>query len=243
MKNYAILVSSLVLFYSCSESKETDSQQVIPTVTDEQKVSIEFPQMSEIDSSGVIMMPLRIGNTINNSKISGSFDSKKEDYFWNIVFVDTNTNDKYPLSTDKLLISNYDSDYGSSYSASNESSVKVDTSTKKYLFYRIRSFDANKNGNLDLSDPEYLFISDRNGKNLKQISVPNTHLSDWIYVGKTNKVYFTALADTNNDKAFDENDELVNYEYDLQTHQKSEPFFNSNFKNSLKENFKKHWLK
>lgn len=235
---YCFLLISLL--YSCNnESTDTIADTVKENKQNQNQLKIETPNLIEIDSSGVLLAPLKIGETIDKS-FESSYDSRKEDYYWNIIFYNSKTSEKHLLSKDKMLISNYTNDYGKSSSESNNT---IDaSSSKKYLFYNIRTFDGNNNGKLDLSDPEYLYISDRNGFNLQQISPKNNHLESWDYIKSSNKVMMNVRNDANADRVWNDKDQLITYEYNLDT-KTSTVVFNDQFKNNLKENFQKNWLK
>lgn len=230
----------MTILFSCNkESKDSIEDAVTETKKNKSQLKIETPDLSEIDSSGILLMPLKIGETIDQS-FGSSYESRQEEYNWNIIFYNSKTAEKHLLSEDKMLISNYTNDYGTSSSESNNT---IDaSSSKKYLFYNIRTFDGNNNGKLDLSDPEYLYISDRNGFNLQQLSPKNTHLVNWNYIKSSNKVIINVQNDANADKVWSDKDQLVTYEYDLDTNI-SKMVFDDKFKESLKENFKKNWLK
>lgn len=236
---YFLIIFSII---SCSENKKEKTILTENTNTENTELSIETSQISEIDSSGILMMPLSIASTTEDSKFSGSLESRKGNLLWNIVFYNTKTSEKYLLSSNKILISNYDSEYGYSSDPNPETSINRNSS-KKYIFYRIRNTDSNKNGILDSEDPEYLFFTERNGKNLKQISKPLTHLTNWTFVESSKKVIFNAIEDKNKDGKWDEKDEIVTYEYQLTSERMSVEIYPQNFKNLLKENFKKNWKK
>lgn len=230
----------ITFLFSCkNESKDKIDFTVKETKKNKSQLKIETPQLFEIDSSGVLLMPLKIGETIDES-FGSSYDSRKEDYYWNIIFYNSNTSAKHLLSESKMLISNYTNDYGSSSGGSNNT-IAINSS-KKHLFYNIRVFDGNSNGKLDLSDPEYLFISTRTGLNLQQLSPKNTHLVSWNYIESSNKVLMNVQNDANADKIWDDKDQLITYEYDLNTNI-SKLVFDDKYKENLKENFTKNWLK
>lgn len=230
----------LAFLLSCNnEGKNNIDLTVQEAKKNNVPLKIETPDLFEIDSSGILIMPLKIGETIDES-FGSSYDSRKDDYYWNIVFYNSKTSEKHLLSDDKMLISNYTNDYGSS-STGSQKTIDV-SSSKKHLFYDIRIFDGNKNGKLDLSDPEYLFISTREGFNLRQLSPKNMHLMNWNYIESSNKIMMNVQEDSNGDKIWNEKDQLITYEYDLNTNT-STMVFDSKFKEDLKNNFRKNWLK
>ena len=230
----------MTILFSCkNESKDSIEATVTETKKNKSQLKIETPDLSEIDSSGILLMPLKIGETIDQS-FGSSYESRQEEYYWNIIFYNSKTSEKHLLSENRMLISNYTNDYGSSSTGSNNT---IDaSSSKKHLFYNIRIFDGNKNGKLDLNDPEYLFISTRTGLELKQLSPKNTDLVSWNYIESSNKVMMNVQHDSNGDKTWNEKDQLITYEYDLNTNT-SKMVFDDQYKTYLKENFTKNWLK
>ena len=86
------------------------------------------------------------------------------------------------------------------------------------------------------------FITDKEGKNLKQISPKSMNVVDWKLIPKTNKIIINARKDINGNKNFDENeDELINLEFDLNTQKSAKLIFDKKDQDSLINNFKKNW--
>ena len=243
MRNSILIIFVLIILGACSQKKDivsTSKQE--ESIKDKAQLKIETPNIYEIDSTGILMMPLTIGTTTDDSSFSGSFESRKENFYWNIIFYDSKTSEKHLITNSKVLISNYTDNYGFSSSGANQNSIDM-SSSKKYLFYSIRNFDANKNGKIDLSDPEYLFVSDRKGFNLKQLSPEKTHLVNWDYIASSNKIMMNVLNDDNGDKNWDEKDPLITYVYDMNSNLPAKLIFDDRYKDSLKKNFTHNWLK
>lgn len=233
----------LVNLISCSGNQETFERK---ENKEEEKISILKIQphdFFEIDSSGIVVFPLQIGKT-DDSRLKGSFESGKNDVCWNMIFYNTKTGKKYWLSDKKMLILNYETNYSSNYSSFNTSeALKIDDySSKNYIFYNIIAEDFNQDKKLNYDDPTYLFITNKEGKNLKQISPKSMNVVDWKLIPKTNKIIINARKDLNGNKSFnDSEDELINLEFDLNIQKNTTLIFDKKDKDSLINNFKKNW--
>lgn len=238
-----IVLGFIVNLISCSEKQETFERK---ENKEEEKFSIlkiQTHESIEIDSSGIVVFPLQIGET-DDSRLKGSFESGKNDVCWNMIFYNTKTGEKHWLSDRKMLILNYETNYSNSYNSSNDSEIlKIDDySSKNYIFYNIITEDFNQDKKLNYDDPTYLFITDKEGKNLKQISPKSMNVVDWKLIPKTNKIIINARKDINGNKNFDENeDELINLEFDLNTQKSAKLIFDKKDQDSLINNFKKNW--
>lgn len=110
----------------------------------------------------------------------------------------------------------------------------------KYLYYNIIKDDYNNDGLFNNDDPSFLFISERSGANLKQISPDNLDLISWELLPKTNKLILQCLEDSNKDKKFDNEDVIITYIYDLEK-DKLEKIFDKDFIIKLNKIFKNQW--
>ena len=95
---------------------------------------------------------------------------------------------------------------------------------------------------MDKDDPNYLFISDKTGRNFKQISPDNANVVNWQFIKETNKILMQIKGDTNGDKKFTDRDEAIPFVYDLETGGSSKEIFNDDYKTKLKKLFQEQWL-
>ena len=238
-----IALSFVINLISCSENKETFERKENKEDEKVSNLKIQTHEFFEIDSSGIVVFPLQIGKT-ENSGLKGSFDSEKRDAYWNMIFYNTNTGEKHWLSDKKMPILNYETNYSNSYISSKDTqNLHIDNySSKNYIFYNMITEDFNQDKKLNYSDPTYLFISDKEGKNLKQISPNNLNVVDWKLIPKANKIIINARKDINGNKNFeDDDDEIVSLEYDLNAQKNATLIFDKKDKDSLIKNFKKNW--
>ncbi len=187
-------------------------------------VSVQTNSFSEIDSSGIIMFPLSIGS---NGRDGGSFSYSGVPYNtnWNIIFYNSHTSQYYLLSDRKMLISSIDIQT----SSNDQADIAF---TKRNIFYKVSVDDYNKDKKLNTEDPEYLFVSDKQGRNFKQISPSGYNMKSWQYIRSTNKIIMTVTKDANNDKSFGGNNEVCSFQINIDTETQPTEMFSTDFKTS-----------
>jgi len=207
-------------------------------------LKLDFNEPVFIDSSAVVMYPLTLENNDEEDRgLSSSYSSPAT--YWNIIFYNTATG-RYHLLDDKrkMVIYSYDpknSDTGSS--SSSEFREGGYNQVDNLLYYSITITDFNNDGKLNSDDPTYLFVSDKNGKNFKQVSPNNVNVSSWQTIKKTNKVLLQVTKDSNNDKEFTDKDETNPMVYDLNKAGTSKEIFTEEFKETLKNTLDIQWTK
>ncbi|WP_184550806.1 hypothetical protein [Mucilaginibacter sp. FT3.2] len=254
MKNSATLLAlyCIVLLSTCkSGSPKTDMELYNDTAANPAKSVIAVLNSEDpvlIDSSENVMYPL-VNKLADDSHESGSFSSGRSKTYWNIIFYNTATQ-KYHLldSSRKMIISTYNTSYASheygysgSEGAGEVSSLNV-TRRGSYIFYAIAVDDFNKNGMLDDEDPDYLFISDKEGNNFKQISPDSANVNSWELIEKTGKVLMQTVKDGNHDKKFSDDAVVIPYIYDLKKGGAAEQVFNLKFSKMVNDLHRKLWL-
>jgi hypothetical protein len=103
------------------------------------------------------------------------------------------------------------------------------------------SQDYNQNDYLDDNDPTYLFISDKQGNNFRQLSSGNYSIKSWSAVKGATKIILQAQRDDNNDKKFDQNDNTIPLIVDVTTGKVAQETFRQNYIDSLKSILPKIW--
>jgi hypothetical protein len=202
-----------------------------------QSLTLNFNNPVIIDSTDYVMYPLPI-----NKETKGGYsiisNSNGSQVYWNIVFYDMVAKTYHLLDKRKMVITGYSTHNGSAYV--NDGSGNVDKNND-HIFYSVIADDCNKDGNLDLEDPAYLFISDKKGNNFAQISPKGMHVFNWSVIKQTNKILINIAGDTNNDKKFDNEDNTTPYIYDLKTDGIAQPVLDKNFIDTASKLFTKHW--
>ncbi len=230
MSKNSFLIVAIVFLFSCNKKKGQGNEPVANN-TDTNPIdnlNIQTSSFTQVDTSGVMMFPLSMGET----KRDGGSSSYKEipNYLnWNIIFFNSNTDECHLLTDKKILIRSYDlekNDEESSY---------------PYIFYVATSFDYNKDKLLTEADPEYLFISDRAGNNFRQISPDEASLVNWEFIKSSNKVLMTVRKDSDKDKEFDYSDEIATFQMDIGKDITAKQVFANDFKNRLKALYDRDW--
>jgi hypothetical protein len=243
-----------LLFSACnSGSQKTDAQNYADTAANPAKSIIAVLNSEDpvlIDSSENVMYPL-VNKPAANNDSGGSFESRGgAKTYWNIIFYNT-ASKKYHLldAVHKMIINSYNTSYANrEYDYSDSYSSNVDTPsslnvTKRgnYIFYSIVIDDFDRNGIIDSDDPDYLFISDKEGNNFRQISPDNRNVNSWELIEKSGKVLMQTVSDTNHDNKFSDEEVIVPYIYDLKKGGKTEPVFDTQFSKRVNDLHQKLW--
>lgn len=138
------------------------------------------------------------------------------------------------LSEKKLLIRSFNLQY------TNGKDVAI-TPTNRHIFYVITSDDLNNDQDLTDKDPKYLFVSDKQGDNLRKVSPADYNLQNRQLVKSANKVFGTARKDSDKNNLFNEKDELITFEVDMDKGTAATEVFSTAFKNNLKLLYEKDW--
>jgi hypothetical protein len=117
----------------------------------------------------------------------GEFDIR------NMLFYNSFTQEKYPLTESKLHIL--------SFGLHREFS-------RKMIFYRVVLKDYNGDGFYNDEDPVVLCISDLYGKNFVQVTSDDEQFMDYDYNEETETIMIKTLVDSDNNKKFNEVDEM-----------------------------------
>lgn len=227
-----IFLSTIFTFISCGQNNK-QTQALLNEVDPRHRLNIQMNSFSEIESSGIVMFPLSMSET-NVDGGSLSYKDIPNNGFWNIIFLNSKTNDYHLLSDKKMLIRNYDFKYS-------ENGRTDIGQTRRHIFYSITSDDFNKDKKLTEEDPRYLFVSDKEGKDFRRISPENYDLQNWKLINSTNKVLLTVKRDSDMNYKFDEKDEVTTFEVEIDKGTESIEVFSMKFKDSLKVLFDRDW--
>lgn len=237
---FPVFVLICIIPFACAHNEKKVEAKNIDKNSSEQnpKSNLQINTFDEIDHSGVILIPLqmRVGNPENESIIelasSASYERTDHSSYWNILFYNTKSNIYHLLTDKKVKILRYHYDF-------NESTNKSEN--VPFIFYEIKIDDYNKDNFLNYNDPTYLYISDKFGKNFRQISKSNYHLQDWKYINSTSKVVFTLIRDSDNNLEFDKEDEISIFDYSLKENQGGVDIINDSLKNVLRTLYDRDW--
>lgn len=214
------------------------------------KLKLDFNQPVLIDSSVYVMCPLTLNNNEEEKRPFLESNYSSSTTYWNIIFYNT-ANGEYHLLDNKrrMVIYSYNPRNSNNYSTSSSSSdfnkylESGYNQVDKLLYYSVTVLDFNNDGKLNAQDPSYLFISDKAGRNFKQVSPDNVNVTDWQTIKGTNKILIQVTKDTNNDKVFNNIDETIPMVFDLNTNEISKAIFKEEFIIKLKKQLDTQWTK
>jgi len=242
IRKITVILISLAL-YGCTNSSnvpdnDINNAKAEKTKKDKNHVfakgNLHFSEPRQIDNSAFVMYQLDFPEKDQDSG-SGSFISKSDrrPAYWNIIFLNSETHQYHLLdSSRKMRIL--------SVNANRDADDAVPRSLIKsnYIFYSITTDDVNKDGKLGDDDPDYLFISDKTGNNLKQISPAGYDVRSWKLISETNKVFMeTVIAKPEKD----DDPEIVPFTYDLASGAPPQKVFAPDFINKTKALFNQQW--
>jgi hypothetical protein len=137
----------------------------------------------------------------------------------NLIFYDRKTGEKYKLGEQNMHITNF--------------SFHPEFRNEVILYKIIRS-DYNQDSSFNNADGAIIFISDKLGKNLVQISPDSSQFIDYKYYRDTNLLLIRSLNDSNKDHVFDMKDEFVYTRVELDHPGKGSLLFDKDFTDSLR---------
>lgn len=230
-----ILIFTIVTFFSCGEKKQgrsnSENSQLDSLNNPINFLNIQTSSFSEVDSSGILIFPLSMGES---ERSSGSLIYKEVPNYsnWNIIFWNSKSNEYHLLTDKKVLIREYN------LNSENETNGNR---TYNAIYYKVTSFDYNNDKLLNDKDPDYLYISDREGNNFRRISPELYTLINWYFIRSSNKVVMTVKKDSDNDKEFDDDDEISTFEIDINKETEPRQVFFDDFKKKLKVLYDRDW--
>ena len=240
-----ILIAAIasVLIFSCQQTKKqrhpsnNSDSTVVDTIAlmndPKNNLNVQTSSFSEIDSSGIIMFPLSMGEA-GRDKGKSYYKEIPYSSYWNIIFYNSKNQTYHLLSEHKMIIRSIDLKQSSSdYS---EASY-----TGNYIFYTVTVEDFNSDKILNQKDPDYLVVTDKEGNNFRQISPAGCHLKSWQLIKSSNWILMAVTKDTDNNKEFESEDEVCSFQIDIEKEKLPTEIFSTDFKKKLKVMFDKDW--
>lgn len=228
---------------ACSDNtRDVNLEDKLKKDTTANAQQIIFAEPQTIDSSNIVIYPLILEKESYGSSYGSSSGGQRTSY-WNLIFYNTETENQKLLTTDKKILI-YSINFGSS-SSSSYSSADLWTNGinvfKENIIYTAVSKDYNANKQLDQNDPTYLFVSNRDGTNFRQVSPDNYNITSWNVIKGTTKIVIQGQKDNNGNKAFDENDAIIPLVVDIYSQKQAVETFMPTFIDSLKEKLVTIW--
>lgn len=181
-----------------------------------------FGDAFPVDSTTIVMYPLTLNTPEKDGDRLKKYSSGPDNApYWNIAFYDTETGNSNLLVSDRVILIN--------------SFQKL----KDLIIYNATPEDYNGDGKLDHKDPKYLFTSDLTGKNFKQITPKNMDINNFQAINHSAIILIQAVTDSNKDKKFEDNDDIVPMIFDARKMDVAKTVFSPSFKAELNKTFEK----
>lgn len=242
-----IAVTSCGIFNKNSDERKSGSEDKKETDNENEKEMnigdvLRFGQPVLIDSSEYVIYPLLYTKAEDENFIERKIYDSPTGYV-NMIFYNTG-NGQYHLldSTRKMLIHNFIQ--SGSYAGESESTTSGDAGmvqSRKNIFYMITTSDHNDDGLINNTDPKYLFMSDPDGRNFKQISPDKFNVVSWKLAAAQNVVLILTVKDTNGNLKFDKDDETIPFVYDKVSDDGPKEIFSGVFRKMLAKDLKEQW--
>jgi len=196
-----LLTVILVLFYSLSTLAQ-------------KKEEINFSDALQIDSSEYFLIPRLVDESNKDQYGKGKGYTLWGNYS-DIFFYNTKTNQTKKLFEGKLaLIAPFMTRRNYYYATEKEPDLTNNILTK-HILYSARTDDFNGDKALDSDDPSYLYISNKTGSNLRQITPNGFHVISWTVSKDRKTILVKGQNDKNNNKKFGNGDDELYYRVDL----------------------------
>lgn len=205
-----VLLIVIITLFSCQNKKPIEGNVVAENLTQTQidsvlnKFKFQYESPIVLDSSDHILIPIstqflkRKRSYSKDGYYSGDFPR-----YWNILFYNRVNEKTHLLTEKKFRISDINVGRSEHDEDKNVLSDKI--------LYRITDQDYNNDGKLNQLDPDNLFVSNLDGKNLQRISNPNEDLVYYEVLKGSKEIIYETIRDTKRDSIFNTDDEHIWY--------------------------------
>lgn len=241
---------------ACSTNSKPEAEASAATTAAQRRHAIEqlripFASPVLLDSSADVLYPLPLHELVTEESGSYSYGSSsysRQDMYWNILFYNTRSGETHLLDAGrKLVIQAYHipDAYSTTGDANGASPAKKPARflAERLIFYSVTLADTNRDGDLTTDDATYLFTSDKAGRDFRQISPDSLHVRDWEIQHATGSILLQTVRDSNRNRKFDDEDEVLPYLYDPATKQSASKLFAPAIIQQLRATFQRSWEK
>jgi hypothetical protein len=245
-----VLLGATVACSSNSQSEATATANATAAQRRQAIAQLRIPFANPVllDSSALVLYPLPLHELVTEQNSSyGSSGYSRQDTYWNILFHNTRSTETYLLDTSrKMVIQSYyiSEAYGNRIDNDAEASSNKNSAlsiTDRLIFYSVTLADTNRDGDLTSDDATYLFTSDKAGKDFRQISPDSLHVTNWEIQKSTGKVLLQTTRDSDHNRQFGNEDEVIPYLYDPATRQPASRLFAPAIIKQVKTVFQSKW--
>lgn len=209
-KIFTVIILGIFLF-GCEEPQKKKVQNTTDLPSQEPK-KIIYDDLFVKEESNYILIPVGISPD-NNEQRDGFFSrrSNQNKNFYNIIFYHKKKYTASLLLQKKSIIKSFN------FLEIDISPKTEDTERKikSFWLYRIITSDTNRDGKLNDLDAHIGYISDVSGKNLRQITPPNSQLINWSVLSAEGEIIVKILSDSDKDLKFTEKDNVSFIKVDL----------------------------
>jgi hypothetical protein len=232
------LLLSLSILQACSNrNQDVNLQEKLKKDTTINSQQIIFAEPQTIDSSHYVIYPLILEKERYDDSYGSSSGGQRTNY-WNLIFYNTETKTQHLLTVDKKILI-YSINLASS---STETVVSSGINIfKDNIIYTAVASDFNRNNQLDKNDPTYLFISNRDGTNFRQISPNDYNINSWEVVKGTSKIIMQGQKSDSSDKVLSENSVAIPFIVDVNSQGPAVETFTKNFIDTLQQGLVRIW--
>lgn len=163
------------------------------------KIAHYFGDPMVVDSLSTIIIPTRY----NSDFLSSNKIALWGDIYANIIFYNfISDSSKKLFSNDTYIVGFNTNNYNRYY----DPKLNRKNITSRWILYRVKNIDFNKNGRIDNNDPAILYISDIQGNNLKSLTSETENVVAIDIFEKQNFALLKIQRDFDNDKDFETED-------------------------------------
>lgn len=159
------------------------------------------------DSSATVLIPVRYNPEHSSYLKTGPWN----DHYANVIFYNIKTDTYKKLFAADTYVESFVRDHDYYNRSGNSQKNKLENVSSRWIFYFVKDKDTNKNGKLENDDPSVLYVSDREGNNLKALT---TEAENAVSIEIFDKQGFALLKmqrDTDNNKRFENKDKDFYY--------------------------------
>lgn len=160
--------------------------------------SLEEPIIT--DSASTLLIPISYNTGIFSSNKLAAWDM----YYANMVFYNFKTDSSFRLFGRETYIRTFKTYYFDQVSYRRIPENR--NFSRNWILYRVKNIDYNRNNRIDEYDPDILYVSDNQGKNLKQLTTQNENVVSIEIYRDQNFALIKLQRDLNKDGRYHEED-------------------------------------
>lgn len=247
MPKYFCVSVAIIILLSCGSNSQNDVsvKDKLDADMSAGSVPLLFANALPVDSSAWVIYPLVFERRTEDGGSLSSYKSYRGETtsYWNLVFYNVETGVRRLVTNDKRLLI-YTINTGSSlYSSSSnighsEENIHI---FNNYIFYTVVANDRNADGLLNEKDPNYLFVSGKDGSGFRQLSPDNYNITTWQVVKGTSKIILQGQLDDNKDNIFNYQDKTAPLIADVTQTGMAKEVFDKNDSDTIKNTLLRIW--